>query len=266
MNGRRTATPNRILNYHKVDTKKELGITVVHPKAFRKQVEFLVRKGYRLVTLSELFFSQDEKTIAICFDDGYQNVHRYAYPVLKQFNIPATVFIITSAIGKSNDWDANLLGIKFMHLDESEIAELIGAGWEIGSHGIGHRCLLNAPVQELEHDIGQSKEFLENKFQSQINFYSAPFGKINNRILQICQNSGYLGCCGFYPIKLLHRPCEENYVPRLGVYMGDTPQSVEKKLALDVQTLKWPVMKQNFINFCNNGTIIVKGIKEKLAL
>jgi len=258
MNGSRIATPNRILNYHKVDTKKEVGITVVHPKAFRKQVEYLVRKGYKFVTLSELFFDNNEKTIAITFDDGYLDIYVYAFPILQEFGIPATVFIITSAIGKSNDWDANLLGIKFQHLGYDEINNLIEAGWEIGSHGNSHDCLRNATDGKLADDIGISKEILEERFDVKINFFSAPFGKVDNNMLSICKKSGYLGCCGFYPMKLLTSIANSVFVPRLGVYMGETKKSVERKISSNYNTLKWQVMKQNFINFWNNLTIIAK--------
>ncbi len=265
MTAGKIATPNRILNYHKVDTKKEVGITVVHPKAFRKQVEYLVRKGYKFVTLSELFFDTDEKTIAITFDDGYLDIYEHAFPILQEFGIPATVFIITSAIGKPNDWDANLLGIKFQHLNDQEIKLLIGANWEIGSHGISHDCLLKASDEKFAMDIGKTKEILEKRFDVKVNFFSAPFGKINDRILDACKKYDYLGCCGFYPMKLMNEPVAKSFVPRLGVYMGESAISVECKISRDFRILKWQAMKQNFINFWNNGTIIVKSfsIKEK---
>ncbi len=103
MSGKTVITPNRVISYHKVDIKNEIGITVVKPKKFRKQIEYLVQKGYKFVTLSELFFDNDEKKIAITFDDGYLNNYQYAFPILQEFGAVATVFIICSTIGKEND-------------------------------------------------------------------------------------------------------------------------------------------------------------------
>jgi len=55
MSEKTVITPNRVISYHKIDIRNEIGITVVRPKTFRNQVKYLVRKGYKFVTLSELF-------------------------------------------------------------------------------------------------------------------------------------------------------------------------------------------------------------------
>jgi peptidoglycan/xylan/chitin deacetylase (PgdA/CDA1 family) len=254
-------TPNQVISYHKVDVRNEIGITVVRPNTFRKQIDHLVRKGYQFVTLSELFLDNAPHKIAITFDDGYQNNFLYAYPILKEYGAVATVFIITDYIGKSNRWDANLGGIRFQHLNEAEIHELLVAGWEIGSHGVTHQCLRKVDQTVLNREIGESKTFLEEKFQSKISFFSAPFGKITNPVIKTCERFQYLGCCGFYPMKFLKEKPEKSVIPRLAVYLGESPKTVENKVSNDYNKLKWQVMKQNFINFWNNATITVKALK-----
>lgn len=59
-------------------------------------------------------------------------------------------------------------------------------------------------------------------------------------------------------MKLLKEPPAKNFVPRLGMYMGESVKSVERKISRDYSTLRWQAFKQNFINFWNNGTIIFK--------
>ena len=47
------------------------------------------------------------KTVSITFDDGYKNNYLCAYPILKKYNFPATIFIITSVVGEDEylSWD-----------------------------------------------------------------------------------------------------------------------------------------------------------------
>ncbi len=266
MTGKTVITPNKVLAYHKIDRKREIGITVVNPDKFRRQVNSLVRRGYNLVTLTELFFSTDEKDIAITFDDGYQNLHQYALPVLEEFEARATVFIICSAIGKHNTWDANLGGIKFRHLDKTEIRELIGKGWEVGSHGFAHTALHDKNQDLLAHEIGDSRQYLQQEFDVEINFFSAPFGRVNRKVLDACKKYGYKGCCGFYPMHLFKQAKPDMMIPRIGVYAGETEASVARKISGNYRLLKRAARKQNFINFWNNGTIIWQRIKDFLAL
>jgi len=75
------------------------------PRArFRTQLEFL-RRHYRVLTLSEFVGclsspeSFPERTALVTFDDGLANNHRVAFPVLKDLQVPATVFLTTDLIG-----------------------------------------------------------------------------------------------------------------------------------------------------------------------
>ena len=132
-----------MLVYHKVDPKAELGLTCVHPDTFEKQIAFLTSEGYQMVTLSDLRLNGNNKRIAICFDDGYQDVYDYAFPVLQKYSAVATVFIIVDYIGKDNTWDVNIGGIRYRHLDEDSIHKLVESGWEIGSHSMSHLSLIH---------------------------------------------------------------------------------------------------------------------------
>ncbi len=258
-----TPVQNRVLNYHKIDKKRELGITVVNPRQFEKQIDYFVRKGYQFVTLSELFYTKAEKTIAITFDDAYQNIFQYAYPILKKYNIPATLFIITDFIGAENNWDVNLGGITYMHLSEDEIKQLIQAGWEIGSHSISHRYLLNVSLAELESEIGTSKKKLEATFDKTVTFFAPPFGKMDARLLAICKKYNYLGVCGFYPTRLFQDKNSDMIIPRLGVYAGERMSCVARKVSPIPRQQSIEIVKQKFINFWNNGTIIMKSLALK---
>jgi peptidoglycan/xylan/chitin deacetylase (PgdA/CDA1 family) len=78
------------------------------PKSlFHQQLQFLNRKGYSFVNISELVDilsskKQHKKTIALTFDDGFKNVITNAYPIMKQFHAKGCFYLTSSLIGEKN--------------------------------------------------------------------------------------------------------------------------------------------------------------------
>jgi peptidoglycan/xylan/chitin deacetylase (PgdA/CDA1 family) len=253
---------NRVLVYHKIDPKPELGLTCLHPRQFRKQIEFLAEKGFRFVTLSELIKRQgrEPNVVAIDFDDGYQDVYQYAFPILKEYQAPATVFVISNFIGRCNTWDVNLGWIYYQHLDEASIGNLISAGWEVGSHGQTHRALQGMTRTEIECELSQSKQLLEEKFNQPVHFFAMPFGNVNELIRELASKVGYRGICGFYPFRYYHHCCPPDIIPRLAVYRTDSLKAISNKLG-GGRGLLGEVTKQNVVNFCSNATIMANSLR-----
>tara|TARA_B100000686_G_C16749580_1_gene951625 strand:- start:659 stop:1606 length:948 start_codon:yes stop_codon:yes gene_type:complete len=91
---------NAILNYHKIspdnNSSKENDELSVSESKFRQQLIFL-KKNYNLVSLNNLinFEKSNKFNICITFDDGYKDNLTYALPILKEFNVPATIYFVT---------------------------------------------------------------------------------------------------------------------------------------------------------------------------
>jgi peptidoglycan/xylan/chitin deacetylase (PgdA/CDA1 family) len=80
-------------------------IETVRLSDFEKQIQFL-SKIFRMITISQLLeeINSDTlqpNTICVTFDDGYRDNYLYAYPILKKYEVPATIFLATGAIGNS---------------------------------------------------------------------------------------------------------------------------------------------------------------------
>lgn len=124
---------NLILTYHGIFPDGEDFFSLdYHMKRseFFVQMKHLVESGYRCVTLGELVDNLgsgciQKKTVAITFDDGFYNNYSQAYPILKQFGIPATIFVATGYVGSGRlNWpELNLLLVKLCKSDCLHVGE-----------------------------------------------------------------------------------------------------------------------------------------------
>ncbi len=94
-----------ILMYHGVVPSPDFSLSANHLSVndFKRHI-FYLKKNFKVRKLNDLFDDYSngvpakEFEIAITFDDGYSNNFNYAYPVLKQHEMPATIFMVTQAL------------------------------------------------------------------------------------------------------------------------------------------------------------------------
>ncbi len=97
----------KILAYHDIADKGYLNLEVPE-KMFRNHMRYLVENNYNLISLEEAADLLEScrkvprKTIVITFDDGYKSLYPAVFPIVKEFDIPITVFLATGSIGSSN--------------------------------------------------------------------------------------------------------------------------------------------------------------------
>lgn len=137
--------------------------------------------------LMEKFSAPEERecrlvaAVSLHFGD-YEKVFTEAFPILHRYRTPATAFIVTGRIGHPD----------YMTLEQ--IKELAKNGWEIGSHTVTHRPLVElkpgtgglSPT-EIRAELEQSKAFLEREGFSVSGFLS-PFGLYNDSVLEQIRN------------------------------------------------------------------------------
>ena len=245
-----------VLVYHKVDDKVEWGLTRVNPKAFRRQIKILQAGNYKFVTISKLRNTlESDKVVAITFDDAYRSAYTHAYPVLKELNAPATIYVITDYVGEENRWDLNVGNITFQHISWEELKELKENGWEIGSHTLSHRDMRKLDLEELKKEFSGSKEMLESKLNITVKSISFPFGKFGLREIETAKAIGYTSGAVFYPLFNRFKGEHELFiVKRLGVYLWDTKTFFKFKISSGIAKLL-EILKQNLLNLFSSITI-----------
>lgn len=118
-----------ILIYHRTaNLDSDPQMLAVNPKRFDEQMDVL-QQYYNPVSLTELCEQVIRgkvmpRSVAITFDDGYEDNYLYARPILEKYATPATVFVATGYIGKEKEfwWDE----IERLLLVEQERAMSLG--------------------------------------------------------------------------------------------------------------------------------------------
>ena len=93
-----------ILLYHHINEEGDDG-SAISVTSFRRQMELIRTEGYNPISLDALIdFAEKgtplpEKPMVITFDDGYYSNYQYAYPILKEYGYPATIFAIGCSVG-----------------------------------------------------------------------------------------------------------------------------------------------------------------------
>lgn len=177
-----------ILMYHSINPGTQVRCKLeVSVSTFQRQMDFLKDHNYRVLRLEEaanLIKNKKRiplKSVVITFDDGFKDNYLYAYPVLKKYNFPATIFIIVDDIGKSG----------VLNLDEILTMQKSGL-ITFGSHTLkGDDLLKVATDEELRRQIFDSKKILEDKLKQAVNCFSYPVGLFNPKIKQMVKEAGY---------------------------------------------------------------------------
>jgi peptidoglycan/xylan/chitin deacetylase (PgdA/CDA1 family) len=176
-----------ILTYHNIGYEKEGHF--VSPEIFAKQMEYIKKNSYEVITVDELINGIKNKEhfkrnkVVITFDDGFKDNFEYAYPILKKLNFPAIIFLITNDIGvrnKSLNWDE----VKIM--SDNNIS--------FGSHTKAHLYLGYLQDDKIAWEqIAGCKEVIEQKLGVPVDYFCYPIGGFNEKVKEIVKKAGYKG-------------------------------------------------------------------------
>ena len=186
--------PIPILTYHNFTTEEgdsyKINIT-----NFEKQMDYLAAHNYSVISLSELLTGLRVgqlplKPVVITIDDGFKSTYTLAYPILKKYNFPVTLFLYTDFIERNS-----------YSLTWEEIREMTKNNIEIGSHTLSHCNLLrykenesyDSYISRMKKEIFLSKEILESKIGSKVKFFAYPYGVYSPIIKNIVIQAGYEG-------------------------------------------------------------------------
>ncbi|OGF48199.1 MAG: hypothetical protein A2452_04030 [Candidatus Firestonebacteria bacterium RIFOXYC2_FULL_39_67] len=199
----------KILNYHEifpesVRSSKDPKINrfskpsdlllIVSLENFEEQMKYL-SENYKCVKMSDFGLrlekkqSYDRDVIVITFDGADESIYKYAYPVLKKYKLPATLFLHINSVKLDRtamSWET----IKIIH-EEGLM--------EIESHSMSHPHLNKMKGGEtgeeyekrIKRELVESKNIIEEKLKKNVYYFAYPYGGYNSTVMRLLKESGY---------------------------------------------------------------------------
>lgn len=171
-----------VLAYHTIGPQRS-----VTPELFRSHLEWL-KQNCVVIRFAEAIDAlrrprSARPAVAITFDDGYRDAYDYAFSILDEYSLPATLFL---TIGLIDDDPRVVDRLRLLRncshdeihsLDWSQISEMRTAGFEFGAHTYSHPNLMRLDPAELDAELRRPKEVIEEHLREPITMLAYPFGK-----------------------------------------------------------------------------------------
>jgi len=195
--------------YHRFEDKPKDSLAI-KPEEFEAQMQAIKDAGIEVISMQDfLAWRRGEKSIPaksaiISIDDGYISGYSIAWPILKKFGYPFTMFIYTDYVkggaksgGQSMTWE--------------QLAEMRDAGVDIQSHTVSHSAL-NARKGKTDEqyrewllgELAGSKQALEDKLGIQVTSLAYPYGLHNETVRGVAKEAGYEAAFTVYGQRVGH--------------------------------------------------------------
>jgi len=253
-----------ILTYHRTApevpgrTKPSQNVT---PERLRSQLAGLIDRGFTFWPVSKILACCHEapqslppRTVAVTFDDGYATTWLSAWPILRELNVPATVFVATAYLDGDapfpfDPWGMDVCGRvpadTYRPLSTEECRRLIADGLvELGAHTHTHEDFRGRPVA-FRRDLQECVDLLAGRFALHEPTFAFPFGVkrlgfADSALAAAAQQCGVT--CGLTTRPVLVDPASDPFTwGRFTVFSWDTAATLAAKLG---GWYSWTLLKE----------------------
>jgi peptidoglycan/xylan/chitin deacetylase (PgdA/CDA1 family) len=181
-----------IIMYHYVEYVKDLNDFIrkrlnINPKIFENQLKTLKDNNFQTYFVKDIpdilkgKIKIASSSVILTFDDGYEDFYLDVFPLLKKYQMKATIYVICNFIGRRG------------FLNQKELKEIIASGLvEIGSHTLSHPNLKLLSENQAKEQILGCKKKLENELGIEIKSFAYPYGFFNKKTIDLVKEAGYV--------------------------------------------------------------------------
>ncbi len=202
----RDQTRVAVLGYHNFSETKPVTDMLMRTSEFREQMEYIRKAGLTVISMQEFLewrfgaLELPAECVLITLDDGWRSVYTDAYPILREYGYPFTIFLYTSYLtGRGSS------------MNHAMIREMQENGATVGSHSVNHCYPKEWKAKQAEGDaayaamvdreLGESKEKLSVLFGA-VNTYCYPGGYVTKPMLDRLPGYGYVAAFTVIPGKV----------------------------------------------------------------
>ena len=219
-----------ILCYHTIEPHWDQTLAIT-PAQFEGQCRWLaahrdVRPLGDAVAALDHTFRPTGRLSAITFDDGWRGVYDHAWPILRRFGLPFTVFVVADTVtspSRAVDWVKDPPAQPLEVLTADQLREMHAGGADIASHSLRHADLTTLGFEACVGDLIESREILEDLLRTQVRTVAYPSGRHDDDVRRAAQAAGFEAA---FTLPERFEPTGRFAIPRVGVYPGNSTRTL----------------------------------------
>jgi peptidoglycan/xylan/chitin deacetylase (PgdA/CDA1 family) len=180
-----------ILTYHRIG-EPNFPSTNIKSEQFESHLKELTSGRYKLLPLPEItraFRNRESlpaRAVAVTVDDAYRSIYEIAWPKLRRFGIPLTVFVSPAFVDGGSE----------TYMSWDQLRELAAAGVTIGGHTFSHPHMPELSDTELSEEIDLANQRFKAELGYRPTLFAYPYGEYGMREKAAIQNAGYEAAFG----------------------------------------------------------------------
>jgi len=164
-----TPGAGKVLMFHQVRDDGDFILRAdfcMRTSSFKAMLEEYQRLGMKFCPVANILVNSNKDHVYVTFDDGFEDVYLYAYPILRELKVPFCIFVAIDYINKKGYLTSQM--IKTLSKDPL---------CTIGSHTVTHPRLRFC--ENPEYEIQHSKDMLEEITGNRVECFAYPYGSIS---------------------------------------------------------------------------------------
>lgn len=175
-----------ILEYHDI-TYIPNDLWAMTAQQFTEEMQYLSENKFHSVTLDQFYAAKyrgaklPSRPVILTFDDGYESNYTNAFPVLQKYGFHATIFMISSFIGRKG------------FMTQQELTDMQSSGLvQVESHTVDHKNLSKLTQVQVMAEVVKSKQVLTAVMHHPVLYFCYPDGGYNWTSTAAVRRAGYL--------------------------------------------------------------------------